>query len=231
MTMSTLSPKGQALVRAGRRAYQPTDADRGRLLGALRSQLGETALPPEMGSLSTAVTASHTAWWLIPAVMVGIGVIGGAAYLAGRPEAKPSNPQAQSVAPVAATAQTTEPIAAPPPQQPTSVVATMPSPDSPALPAATAYRPKDRLADEVAILSRATRDLRGGRPAEALRALDNYRRRFPKGLLADEHRAARAQALCALGRFDEANTKLVELPPKSPLAVRAKQYCDAKSRR
>ena len=45
--MSTLSPKGQALVRAAQRAYQPTDADRERLLGALRAQLGDAALPAD----------------------------------------------------------------------------------------------------------------------------------------------------------------------------------------
>jgi len=92
----------------------------------------------------------------------------------------------------------------------------------------SAHRPQDRLAAEVAILSRATRDLRSGRPAEALKALDEYRRKFPKGLLSEEQRAARAQVLCALGRFDEANEKLAGLAPQSPLAVQAKQFCDAR---
>jgi hypothetical protein len=41
--MSTLSPKGCALVRAGRRVLRPTDADRVRLLGALNFRL--EALP------------------------------------------------------------------------------------------------------------------------------------------------------------------------------------------
>ena len=40
MTMSILSPIGRALVLAGRRAFQPTDADRLRLLGVLSFQLG-----------------------------------------------------------------------------------------------------------------------------------------------------------------------------------------------
>ena len=84
------------------------------------------------------------------------------------------------------------------------------------------------MAAEVAILSRATRDLRAGRPAEALKALDEYRRKFPKGLLSDEHHAARAQTLCALGRFGEANAKLAGLAPQSPLAVRAKEFCAAR---
>ncbi len=39
--MSALSPKGRSLVRAGRRALQPTDADRLRLLGALSFRLGK----------------------------------------------------------------------------------------------------------------------------------------------------------------------------------------------
>jgi hypothetical protein len=222
--MSTLSSKGQALVRAGQRAYQPTDTDRERLLGALRSQLGEAALPLEMSQLATAAASGHTVWWLISAVVVGIGVVGGAVYLAGRAETKASHPQATNVAPAAATV---EPVAVPPAEEPAPTAATMPMLDAPSLPATTGYHAKDRLAAEVAILSRATRDLRAGQPAEALKALDEYRRKFPKGLLGEEHRAARAQALCALGRFDEANARLAELQPQSPLAVRAKQFCKA----
>jgi hypothetical protein len=45
VTMSILSPRGRALVRAGRCAFQPTDADRLRLLGALSFRLGSTCRP------------------------------------------------------------------------------------------------------------------------------------------------------------------------------------------
>src|ERR1039457_4135657 len=55
--MSTLSLKGRALVYAGRRAFRPTDADRVRLLGELRSQLGDAALPPGMSTVATAAAA------------------------------------------------------------------------------------------------------------------------------------------------------------------------------
>jgi hypothetical protein len=44
--MSTLSPRGDALVRAGRRAFQPTDADRVRLFGALSFRLGRLGCRP-----------------------------------------------------------------------------------------------------------------------------------------------------------------------------------------
>ncbi|MBN2574241.1 MAG: hypothetical protein JXP73_06730 [Deltaproteobacteria bacterium] len=226
--MSTLSPKGQALIRAAQRAYQPTAADRERLLGQLRAQLGDAALPPDMATAASAATASSSAWPLISVVVVGVGILGGALFYAWPRGAGQDKMQETKAAPVAARTQAIEPIAAPPVEPPTGTPTAMPTPDPPALPATTAYRPKDRLAAEVAILSRATRDLRAGRPAEALKALDEYRRRFPKGLLGEEHRAARAQALCALGRFDEANAKLAELPPQSPLAVRARQFCKAR---
>ena len=216
--MSTLSPKGRDLVRAGRRAFQPTDADRERLLGALRSQLGDTALPPDVGSVAAVAAAGQSVWPIISAIVVGIGIVGGALVLALHPGMGRDNPPEARVAPVVAATQGIDPVAPPAP----------PATDPPAPTASSAHRPQDRLAAEVAILSRATRDLRAGRPADAIKALDEYRRKFPKGLLSEEQRAARAQALCALGRFDEANEKLALLAPQSTLAVQAKQFCDAR---
>lgn len=229
MTMSTLSLKGQALVRAGQRAYQPTNADRERLLGQLRTQLGDAALPADMSTTASAAAAGSSLWPVISLVVVGVGILGGALFYAWpRGAGQDHLPQTQP-APAVAMPQPIEPIAAPSAEQPTISVPTPPAAVRPALTVSSGFRPKDRLAAEVAILSRATRDLRAERPAEAVKALDEYRRKFPKGLLSQEHRAARAQALCALGRFDEANAKLAELPKQSPLALRAKQYCDARS--
>jgi hypothetical protein len=160
--MSTLSPKGQALIRAAQRAYQPTAADRERLLGQLRAQLGDAALPPDMATAASAATASSSAWPLISVVVVGVGILGGALFYAWPRGAGQDKMQETKAAPVAARTQAIEPIAAPPVEPPTGTPTAMPTPDPPALPATTAYRPKDRLAAEVAILSRATRDLRAG---------------------------------------------------------------------
>ena len=221
--MSNLSPKARDLVRAGQRALQPTDADRTRLTSAMRARLGDAALRPDVGQVASTAAAGHALWPLVSAVLVSVGILGGALFSALRPGTGRDTPQAASIAPVSAATPAIDPVvavAAPSAEQPTSPAAT---------PATTsAHRSQDRLAAEVAILSRATHDLRAGRPAEALKSLDEYRRKFPKGLLSEEHRAARAQALCALGRFDEANAKLAELAPRSPLAVQAKQFCDAK---
>ena len=226
--MSTLSPKGRDLVRAGRRAFLPTDSDRERLLGTLRSQLGDSSLPPDVGSMATAAAAGRSIWPLISAVVVGIGIVGGALSFALRSGTEQGIPSATRVTPVVSTMQGGDPIAPPSANQPTSPAVTPPTTDPAAPPAAAARHPQNRLAAEVAILSRATRDLRAGRPAEALESLDEYRRKFPQGLLSEEQRAGRAQALCALGRFDEANEKLARLAPRSPLTVQAKQFCDAR---
>src|SRR6185369_7565739 len=88
---------------------------------------------------------------------------------------------------------------------------------------------QDRLAEEVALLSRATSALRAGRAAEALKFLDEHQRKFPKGVLGVERRGARAQALCALKRVGEGRAELARLAPQSPAAGRAKQVCDAAS--
>jgi hypothetical protein len=222
--MSILSPKGRDLVSAGRRAFQPTDADRERLLGALRSHLGDSALPPNVGSVATVATAGRSLWPLISAVVIGIGIVGGTLFFALRSGTEQELPPEATVA----TMPVSEPALPPPVEQPTSPAVAQPAAEPPAPAAASGHRPQDRLAAEVALLSRATRDLRAGRPAEALKALDEYRRKFPKGLLSEEQRAARAQTLCALGRFDEATEKLAGLAPQSPLAVQAKQFCDAR---
>jgi len=222
--MSTLSPKGRDLINAGRRAFQPTDVDRERLLGALRSHLGDSALPPDVGSVATAAAAGRSLWPLISAVVVGIGIVGGALFFALHSGTEQANLPETTVA----TTAVSETVAPPSAEQLANPTVAPPAADPPAPATSAGHRPQDRLAAEVALLSRATRDLRAGRPADALKALDEYRRKFPKGLLGEEQRAARAQTLCALGRFDEATEKLAGLAPQSPLAVQAKQFCDAR---
>jgi len=226
--MSALSIKGRDLVRAGRRAYQMTDADRARLHSALQARLGDAAMAPGAGSSATAAAISRTPWWLIPVVVVGIGIVGGALYIVRHPSPEPDKTPEPSIVAEMDPSPTLAPIEPPTTEQPTNDSPALTTEHSPKLPSASAHRPNDKLAAEVAILSVATRDLRAGHPAQALKALDEYRRRFPKGLLSDEQQAARAQALCALGRFDEAKAKLTGLPPDAPLTIRAKQICDAK---
>jgi hypothetical protein len=211
--MSNLSPRARALVEAGRGAFGPAEVDRARLRGALRARLGDEALPAQSAGAGRA--AAGRGLWLVSGGLVGVGLLGGALLFALRQAQRAPQP-----APVVATVQAPDPVAppmaAPPPSAVFAPEATEPSVQRPA---------PDRLAEEVALLSRATAALHAGRAADALKALDEHRRKFPKGRLSEERGAARAQALCALGRLDEARAELSGLAAQSPSAARARQIC------
>jgi len=243
--MSDLSEGGKALVHAGRQADRPSDADRERVLVALRARLGEAALaatsapqPPRTPSQPSLAGSNLLKWgWVGPTVLVA----GAAALFVPR-----ALQQREQAAPVAHTSVS---VVIPPPAAPSSAPAEVaPSPSAEAVDRAspraesvegtsrpadapkTQPRSRDTLAEEVALLSRAETELHAGRPAKALVALAEHQRKFPRGALAEERTAARIQALCALGRSDEANAQLRQLlhiSPNSPQEERARQACRA----
>ncbi|HYQ29855.1 MAG TPA: hypothetical protein VER04_21650 [Polyangiaceae bacterium] len=222
--MSELGPRAREILRLGRELDRPTDSDRERIGRALDERLGAALL---LSETSKAPPAVRPRWPFVTSVVVGAGLVGGGLFLASRHEPVRANaPQAVVTAVVATSS-----------ALPLASSVELPAPDAPK-PAALvsaehstpSVRPtEDRLAQEVALLARATSSLHANRPAEALKVLDEYQRRFPKGLLTEERRAARAQALCALGRQSEAQAELVRLAPQSLAAARAKQVCDARS--
>lgn len=228
--MKPLSPEGQELVKLGRTADAPTDVDKQRIREALQQRLAgvphqQQPEPP------TFAPPSSFPWPLISAVAVGAGVLAGAWYWASGPKAGLESPPLVSVP---ATAPQAPPAA--PPAKVASDIATAPSPTPvaseplPTSPQAKLYeqtRPKNRLAEEVALLSRATSALHAGRAEDALRALAEHQQQFPQGLLSVERRAARAQALCQLGRKAEAERELRGLSPSSPQAARARKLCSS----
>jgi hypothetical protein len=226
--MSQLSLRGQALVSSARDAAQPTAVDQARVLAALRSSLGEAALPLEAQAATAAV---RSIWPLLSGLVVGAGVLGATMLLPGRPASTTAGPSVAQLAPsLAPTSQPPFLLGTPLEAEPPPGVDTMPS--SSTLPQPSAERaavPKgpsrhaaqDRLAAEVAILSRALGELRAGQPTSALAALNEHRRKFPAGALVQERRAAEVHALCALERFQEANLALVALARQSPAAAAA----------
>ena len=137
------------------------------------------------------------------------------------PSAPPSAVATPPEAPVS-------PSVPPPPAELAELTtATSPSSAAPSSRAASARPRQDRLAQEVAILSRATSALRAGRAEEALRVLNEHQREFPNGVLGEERRAAKAQALCSLGRVAEGKAELARLAPQSVAARRAAKVCDS----
>jgi TolA-binding protein len=217
-----MSPKAAALLRAGRDALRPTSADRERVTAALRARLGPGALPLAAGA--SASLFARSAWAKISALSAAVGLAGGLTYLAlQQPTHAPLRGPLHQID-LATEAGTSEPVPSAAQNEPAPALTAA----APAASPATARSKADRLAEEVAILSRATSELHSGRAAGALRALDEHQRKFPRGLLVEERRAARVQALCALGRKSEAKPeleRLVKNAPQSPTTRRAKQVC------
>jgi hypothetical protein len=221
--MSELSPRGQALLHASRAALRPDMTDRERVLASLRERLGTTPL----SSTETAQAAAHASralWAVGAAALIGVG---GALAVALSP-----GPSQVAATPTAALVSAPAPVIEIAEPAPAALPVPMPPASAVVASASTPGRRSDRLAEEVAILSQAAKDLRAGRAADALGALNEHQKKFPGGLLTQERRAARAEALCSLGRFAEARSELSILGRSaagSPLLVRARERCKARS--
>ena len=227
MLMAALSSKARTVIEEAQAEMRPPAGERERLEALLDAQLGATA-PPVQRAPSP---APHTSGWrLVTSLAVGAALVGGGAVWVLQPKASLPAPV---LATATAQAKPAEPaIANAAPSVEASDLAVQdsarPSKPPPEMPA-PAQRSTDRLAQEVALLSRATSDLRAGRAGAALKSLDEHQRKFPHGMLTVERRAVRAQALCSLKRVEEGRAELSHLAPQSPAAGRAKQLCDAAS--
>jgi hypothetical protein len=215
--MSELSPQGQALLRATRAALRPQGADKARVLSSLQARLG--APPP--AAAPAAAHVSRGVWAAAAAAVVGVG---GVVALGLSSDPAPTKAPAPIAVVAPAVLPTPSVADVSPPTAPVEPATPGPAAAAPSAPA----RRGDRLAEEVAILSQAAKDLRAGRAAAALSALNEHQRRFPSGALTLERRAARAEALCSLGRKPEAQAELGALArsaPQSPLTIRAQERC------
>jgi hypothetical protein len=229
--MSNLSPNSRALLREARGALRPKEEDRERVSAALRTRLGLAALPVALGhqvASASALGTKSSFWTVVTGIAASASLVGGLVYVAidGARTDVPLRRLERATLSMPRVPQPALPSAAP-----ASSVMEPERVSVPDAPTASARR-SDRLAQEVTILSRAARELRGGRAAEALKALDEHQRKFPSGALAEERRAAKAQALCALGRSAEAKTELSRLArssPQSASAARAAQFCARRS--
>ena len=222
--MTRLTPKADELVKAGREALRPSEADRARVFQALLPRLGDGLGAGALNTPSTAPAAASGIAVKVAAAIIVISVAGGGLFLALRTESPPERPATPAPVPSAAVPR------APIEKVPESGHSTVPRAEAGEERAHVAPRPADSLAEEVAILSQASAALHGGRPAAALKALDEHRRKFPRGALVQERTSARIQALCALGRMKEAQAELLRLArtsPNSPHVARARKACGA----
>jgi hypothetical protein len=214
--MAALGPEASNVVAAGRRAMRASPADRDRIEAALRVRLGAGAFP-------LPVRPAASAWWRIVAPAVAVCALGGIGLLLSR--AQPVATTATATATVASSVVDRAPAAPLASAMAEEPVVALPAPAKPAKSGVT--RAEDQLVREVALLSRATRALGGGRTGEALKALNEHQVQFPNGALAEERRGAKARALCSLGRFTEGRRELAQLSSGSVAASRARPVCDA----
>lgn len=233
--MKDLSPEASVLVHAGRQAFEPTQADRVRLMAALT---GAATLSVGLG----AATGAHRLWsgianltgavrWAALAVPVAaVGAIGLHAALQTSPAKVPA--RLSAIRPAAAVVSAAAPRSAVPAfERPAPELASEPraeaAPERSAVPLAETKRDNE-IRQEVALLSKAQAALSRGRPQEALAALSEHALRFPRGVLTEERVATRARTLCALGRMQEAQTELrrmQKLNPSSAYLARARESC------
>jgi RNA polymerase sigma-70 factor (ECF subfamily) len=132
------------------------------------------------------------------------------------------------------------PPPAPSPTAATSPTTTEPSRDaaritSPARPAdasTTEPPPSDGLGVETELLRRASTELSAGNASAALRTTIDHARRFPDSTLADLRTALRIEALCELGKTEQARGEaklFLRERPGSPVAERIDKACTSAS--
>ena len=222
IAMSALGPKALAVLQKGRAGLRPAAGERERIEALLDARLASGA--PALAAAAARPLLTN-AWRVALVGAFGVAAAGGSVFFALRP-ASPTPAASVSTAPPAPSAPVSA-TAAVLDEPPAAERAPSASPVKPQDAPSSAPRAQDSLAQEVALLSRATSALRAGKGGEALRVLDEHQRKFPNGALSVERRAARGQALCSLSRIAEGRAELARLAPQSPAAGRTKQVCDA----
>jgi hypothetical protein len=199
--MKPLAPASRRFLERANEADLPSVDAQERLWRSLEARL-ELPLPASAKAASEAlgssvapvVGASSSATALFGIATAAAVSVAGLVWYATPPTAAPTQ------APRSATLQTAPSVAAPPPDEPADVA---PAPARATAPPANSV--SSTLDEESRLLAAAQRFLQAGVPVQAWTRLEQHRRRFPAGQLAQERDAARVTALCALGRISEAD--------------------------
>jgi hypothetical protein len=208
-----LSKEATELVREGRRALRPTDADKARVLAALNNRIAGVDAPPnakprvEPAAPSSGLTAGKLA-----ALTVGVVAAVTGAVLYGLNQQEDNVPAVVVTAPQVSEASPVEDLPRsvselPDDLAPPSAPSDAQSAGASASRASGRDGDSSRLAEEVALLTRAEKEFHSGNLRQALSAVDEHRRKFPKGKLVQERVNLRMQVLCGLGRDAEAEAE------------------------
>jgi hypothetical protein len=249
--MNDLGPEARSLLEAARGADAPTRADRARIKHAVALRVATVGAASMAAGGAVAMTLATK----VTVAALTVAVLGGGsaslwawkAHTAAPPavlhpttprrsasRTPPARPFSSVAAPEApAVVEEPRPKPQPPEVRRREAVRgeTRPAETARAsvVPSAPAPRPAlDSLDPELTLLRQAQDDLRVGVPAQALRRLAEYDRRFGKGTLNEERRAIGAIALCQAhpGSAAQAQAeRFLRAAPQSPLAGRVRSAC------
>ena len=225
------------VLAAAVRAERLDVADEARLWEALRDHLDEPApARPLWPWLVAAAPALLAAAWILgapasprpgalatlrPALLRALAA---APPRAAAPEPAPPVPApAELEPPVVVEAPSPAPAAAAP-RAARSARVRRPRPDLEAREELARERDPGRVIVELEMI-KAAKDALGRSPRQALAYLDQHARDFPRSQLADAREAVRVEALCRLGRVDEARAVAAAAGPTTAEALRR---CDAR---
>lgn len=252
--MTDLTPEAAALFKEARSKHDPSDADCGRVLGALHARLGipealASATLLETASPAIASTKATTTGALLGAkatkLVLATVVLGGsvsATLLGSAPPKARDMPRVVS-APIVVTSSIDRPDAASvqePEPAPVTTHALLPRPKHVrhgrsqtrarvhAAPPLDASTPQPELPSEVALIRRALTSLRDRDPHAALSLLETHAAHYPNGLFKKEREGARVLALCAAGHTQEGRAekaRFLASAGSSPIAARVQLAC------
>lgn len=184
--MSELDPRTRALIELARGHGTPTPDDAARVRASLASRIAAPDAAQDVarvgGKLGLKVLA-----------VVVVTVAAAAVWFALRSAPTPVEVQPPAVPPSSAV-RVEETLVTPPVETPPVPVVPARAP-----PRRTKTPPRSTFGEEMELLGRGRVALRGGAFDEALSALDEHARRFPRGVLREERQAMHAQALCSSG--------------------------------
>jgi hypothetical protein len=232
-------------LEAARGAETPTRADRARIKHAVLLHVATVGAASTVAGGAVAMTLATK----VTVAALAVALLGGGSVSLWAWKGRTDAPTAPSHAAPSHAARRTlpaRPVAAL--EAPAIVEETRPKPPLPEVrrrevvrsetrPAATGSAPVierapvaalDSLDPELTVLRQAQEDLRAGLPAQALRRLAEFDRRFGKGTLNEERRAIGAIALCQAHPGPAAQVqaaRFLQAVPQSPLAGRVRSAC------
>jgi TolA-binding protein len=199
------------------------------LSGAVLSASSSAAATAGSTALSSGARVLAAKWWAVGALVTAGGVSVGYATLTSSPAGTPSA--------------VVVPRLSPPPMVATAAPLPEPEVSASASPALTTSRERPTsspprssssagslgIQEQIVLVDRARAAVAAQQPATALAALDEYQRRFPGGVLAQEATLLRIDALLARG--DKASAarlgrQFLQRYPRSPMAARVKTLID-----